>query len=75
MRATFMPTEEDQAIWADMFAVDPELNFIKVLIIDESGPGCEIRIYANGMVQSLMLGRGIEHYRSSPLWVEVNDAA
>jgi len=66
MSVTFVPELEDM--------IAPILNsapYIKVLIIDESGPGVEIRVMSDGQVLSLPLDKGVEHYRSSPLWVEL----
>jgi len=71
-RATFMPLDEETLLEA-YGAVYGSSSYIKVLIIDESGPGVEIRIMSDGQVQSLPMEKGIEHYRSSPLWIEVKE--
>lgn len=64
MSVTFVPAAED-CIAATLY--------IKALIIDESGPGVEIRVMSDGQVLSLPLEKGIEHYRESPLWHEVTE--
>lgn len=75
MSVTFVPADEDTLLEA-MSAVYGSPSYIKVLVIDESGPGVEVRIMSDGQVLSLPLEKGVEHYRSSPLWQElVNDAA
>ena len=70
MSGTFVPADEDTLLEA-MGAVFGQRSYIKALIIDESGPGVEIRIMSDGEVVSRPLEAGIEHYRSSPLWTEV----
>jgi hypothetical protein len=62
MSVTFQPANEDMFYGT---------TYIKVLIIDESGPGVEIRVMSDGQVLSLPLDKGVEHYRSSPLWAEL----
>ena len=71
MSVTFVPADEDTLRVLAMNAVFGQRAYIKVLIIDESGPGVEIRVMSDGEVLSLPLEKGIEHYRSSPLWIEV----
>jgi hypothetical protein len=63
MSVTFTPANEDT------FGVFG--TYIKALVIDESGPGVEIRVMSDGQVLSLPLEKGVEHYRASPLWVEL----
>jgi hypothetical protein len=72
MSVTFVPADEDTLLEA-MSAVygGPVLAYIKALVIDESGPGVEVRIMSDGQVLSLPLEKGVEHYRASPLWVEL----
>lgn len=69
MSVTFVPADEDTLLEAQA-AVYGTAAYIKVLVIDESGPGVEVRIMSDGQVLSLPLDKGVEHYRSSPLWVE-----
>lgn len=72
MSVTFVPADEDTLrVLEAMNAVFGQRAYIKVLIIDESSPGVEIRVMSDGEVLSLPLEKGIEHYRSSPLWIEV----
>lgn len=68
MSVTFMPRDEESLL---AFAAGG--TYIKALIIDESGLGVEILIMSDGQVLSFPLEKGVEHYRSSPLWVEVLD--
>lgn len=63
MSVTFTPADEDLFYGHEVY--------IKALVIDESGPGVEIRVMSDGQVLSLPLEKGVEHYRSSPLWVEL----
>ena len=70
MSVTFVPVAEDTLLEA-MGVVYGQRSYIKALIIDESGPGVEIRIMSDGEVVSRPLEHGVEHYRASPLWVEV----
>lgn len=70
MSVTFVPADEDTLLEA-MGAVFGQRSYIKALIIDESGPGVEIRIMSDGEVVSRPLEHGVEHYRNSPLWTEV----
>lgn len=72
MRATFRPANEDSLLEAES-QVFGGMPFIKALIVDESGPGVEIRIMSDGNVLSLPLTSGVEHYRSSPMWEEILD--
>ena len=72
MSVTFVPADEDTLLEA-MGAVFGQRSYIKALIIDESGPGVEIRVMSDGQVLSLPLEKGIEHYRESPLWHEVTE--
>lgn len=74
MSVTFVPANEEVILEAQSMypaTLVASQRYIKVLIIDESGPGVEIRVMSDGEVLSLPLEKGIEHYRSSPLWVEV----
>lgn len=66
MRASFMPANEEEF-------VERNLSYIKILIIDESGPGVEIRIMNDGTVLSCPLTSGVAHFRSSPLWIEIQN--
>ena len=63
MKATFTPR-------LDLRCVDID-SAIRILIVDESGPGVEIRIHEDGSVTSGPLHDSIERFRSSPLWEEV----
>jgi hypothetical protein len=74
MSVTFVPADEDSLLEA-MASVYGSPAYIKVLVIDESGPGVEVRIMSDGRVLSFPLEKGVEHYRSSPLWVELIDGA
>lgn len=69
MSVSFVPADEDIILAAQSFL--GWCRYIKVLIIDERGPGVEIRIMSDGQVLSLPLEKGVEHYRASPLWTEV----
>lgn len=74
MSVTFVPADEEALslaaqLWPNTLVALH--RYIKVLIIDESGPGVEIRIMSDGEVVSTPLEKGVEHYRASPLWVEV----
>ena len=71
MSVTFVLADEDTLLEATAAAFGGQLSYIKALIIDESGPGVEIRIMSDGEVVSRPLEHGVEHYRSSPLWSEV----
>lgn len=75
MRATFRPAGmllAKERGGASVGPLVPDL-LIEVLVIDESGPGVEIRIMSDGQVLSYPLSQGVEHYRSSPLWEEIVD--
>lgn len=68
MSVTFVPSD---AYIESLGAVAHLVIYIKALVIDESGPGVEIRVMSDGEVVSRQLEKGVEHYRNSPLWVEV----
>lgn len=68
MSVTFVPSDS----FTDSLGTSAHiLIYIKALIIDESGPGVEIRVMSDGEVMSSPLEKGVEHYRNSPLWTEV----
>ncbi len=67
MSVTFVPADEDLIVLSSPLAAP----YIKALVIDESGPGVEIRVMSDGQVLSLPFEKGVEHYRASPLWVEL----
>ncbi len=71
---TFVPVMEE-----DLVEIQNAYGgaYIKALIIDESGPGVEIRIMSDGEVISrpLAIGEGVEHYRSATMWEEVVDGS
>jgi len=73
MSVTFVPANEDELLEAQRvyYGTSAATAYIKALVIDESGPGVEVRIMSDGQVLSLPLDKGVEHYRSSPLWVEL----
>ena len=66
MSVSFVPAIEEDLHHAFFGGVG-----IKVLIIDESGPGVEIRIMTDGSVTSRPLDQGVEHFRNSFLWAEL----
>jgi len=68
MSVTFVPSD---SYIETLGAVAHLATYIKALVIDESGPGVEIRVMSDGQVESRPLEKGIEHYRNSPLWTEV----
>lgn len=70
MSVTFVPADEDALLEAMATTA-----YIKALVIDESGPGVEIWVMSDGQVLSLPLEKGVEHYRSSPLWMELVDVS
>ena len=70
MSVTFVPADEDTLLEAQS-AIYGTTAYIKALVIDESGPGVEIRVMSDGQVLSLPLDKGVEHYRASPLWTEL----
>jgi hypothetical protein len=65
MKATFMPRSDLQVPEAD--------DAIKILIIDETGLGVEIRIHEGGSVTSRPMTDDIKAFRMSCLWEEVLD--
>ncbi len=69
-RGTFRPSEEA----LEAYGLSNERH-IQVLVVDESGPGVELRIWNDGALESLPLTQGVDHYRNSPLWEEVVDEA
>lgn len=72
MSVTFVPANEEVILEAqNQWPSIAQQRYIKALIIDESGPGVEIRVMSDGEVLSLPLEKGAEHYRNSPLWMEV----